>query len=147
MQDNCVWCECVFRTEVLVFFKKFVSSFFAQWRSEQDELVHCQAADSRVRLQASTLLQNLISLLFSSFSLTCFGFWFELLTSAPGELSSIHLTELLSKPYSWFARQRPLLTGGRFYAKHLRLSQSVGKQSKYRFFKEISSMLTFQILA
>lgn len=26
-QDNCVWCECVFRTEVLVFFKKFVSVF------------------------------------------------------------------------------------------------------------------------
>lgn len=35
--------------------KKICVEFFCQWRSEQDELVHCQAADSRVRLQASTL--------------------------------------------------------------------------------------------
>lgn len=60
-----------------------------------------------------------------------FFFCYELQTSAPGELSSIQPTELLSKPHSWWARQRPLLTGGGFYAKRLRLSQSVGKQSKY----------------
>lgn len=99
-QDNCVWCECVFRTEVLVFFKKFMSScfffliclfacfclfvcLFCQWRSEQDELVHCQAADSWVRLQASTLLQNLISLFIFLllFNLFWFLIWVAILSS------------------------------------------------------------------
>lgn len=43
------WCFFFLKKEICV-------EFFCQWPSEQDELVHCQAADSRVRLQASTLL-------------------------------------------------------------------------------------------
>lgn len=39
--------------------------------------------------------------------------------------------------------QKALFTGERFYGKHLRSSQSMGKQSEYNFFKEIISVLTY----
>lgn len=49
--------------------------------------------------------------------------------------SSSQLIELFYKPCSLYTMQKALLTGERFYDKHLRSTQSMGKQSDYNFFK------------
>lgn len=80
----CVICECVFRTDVLLFFKSLCRVFLTMeirvsWTGP---LPSCRF---RVRRSVSPA-PNLIALWFSLFvEFYCFSFWLQ--TSAPGELS------------------------------------------------------------
>lgn len=100
-------------------------------------------------------LQNLIAVLFS------FCFFFSVLLTwvlisvanlssrwvESASWSSSQLVELFHKPCSLYTMQMALLTGERFYDKHLRSSQSMGEQSEYNFFKEIIYVAVCWILA